>query len=172
MLCLDTSGSMRALDFEREGRRTDRLQVVREVVKAFIKKRNNDRIGMVVFGEQAFTQCPLTMDYGVLLSFLDRIEIGYALDRPGGNLESPGGGTLEPPGEGVRLRPARGDDLAALVEAARASLREENRPDPFEGDPDGFRRWVAGRVGRATIIEWQFKEGDSVELKQAMLSLE
>ncbi len=80
MLCLDTSGSMRALDFEREGRRTDRLDVVREVVKAFIQKRQNDRIGMVVFGEQAFTQCPLTMDYGVLLSFLDRIEIGMAGD--------------------------------------------------------------------------------------------
>ena len=80
MLCLDTSGSMRALDFEREGKRTDRLDVVREVVKAFIQKRQNDRIGMVVFGEQAFTQCPLTMDYGVLLSFLDRIEIGMAGD--------------------------------------------------------------------------------------------
>jgi Ca-activated chloride channel family protein len=80
VLCLDTSGSMRALDFEREGRRTDRLEVVREVVKAFIQKRQNDRIGMVVFGEQAFTQCPLTMDYGVLLSFLDRIEIGMAGD--------------------------------------------------------------------------------------------
>jgi Ca-activated chloride channel family protein len=80
VLCLDTSGSMRALDFEREGRRTDRLSVVKEVVKAFIQKRKNDRIGMVVFGEQAFTQCPLTMDYGVLLSFLDRIEIGMAGD--------------------------------------------------------------------------------------------
>lgn len=80
VLCLDTSGSMRALDFEREGRRTDRLEVVKEVVKAFIQKRKNDRIGMVVFGEQAFTQCPLTMDYGVLLSFLDRLEIGMAGD--------------------------------------------------------------------------------------------
>jgi Ca-activated chloride channel family protein len=80
MLCLDTSGSMRALDFEREGRRTDRLDIVKEVVRDFIQKRRNDRIGMVVFGEQAFTQCPLTMDYGVLLSFLDRIEIGMAGD--------------------------------------------------------------------------------------------
>jgi Ca-activated chloride channel family protein len=80
MLCLDTSGSMRALDFEREGRRTDRLDVVKEVVTEFIQKRKNDRIGMVVFGEQAFTQCPLTMDYGILLSFLERIEIGMAGD--------------------------------------------------------------------------------------------
>ncbi len=80
MLCLDTSGSMRALDFQLEGRRSDRLAVVKEVVKSFIRKRENDRIGMVVFGEQAFTQCPLTMDYGILLSFLDRLEIGMAGD--------------------------------------------------------------------------------------------
>jgi hypothetical protein len=43
MLCLDTSGSMRALDFEREGRRTDRLDVVKQVVEAFIKEYNLDK---------------------------------------------------------------------------------------------------------------------------------
>ena len=80
MLCLDTSGSMRALDFELNGKRADRLEVVKGVVKDFIEKRSNDRIGMVVFGEEAFTQCPLTMDYGVLLSFLRRMEIGMAGD--------------------------------------------------------------------------------------------
>ncbi len=80
MLCLDTSGSMRALDFELNGQRSDRLAVVKQVVNSFIEKRLNDRIGMVVFGEEAFTQCPLTMDYGVLLSFLRRIEIGMAGD--------------------------------------------------------------------------------------------
>lgn len=78
ILCLDTSGSMKALDFEIKGRKKDRLTVVKEVVKDFIKARNNDRIGMVVFGDEAFTQCPLTLDYGVLLSFLDRVEIGMA----------------------------------------------------------------------------------------------
>jgi len=80
MLSLDTSGSMEALDFELEGRRSNRLAVVKKVVKAFIEKRQNDRIGMVIFGDNAFTQCPLTMDYGVLLSFIDRIEIGMAGD--------------------------------------------------------------------------------------------
>ena len=37
--------------------------------------------------------------------------------------------------------------------AARASLREEGRPDPFDGDPDGFRRWVRGRLHRAHVVE-------------------
>jgi RimJ/RimL family protein N-acetyltransferase len=55
----------------------------------------------------------------------------------------------------LRVREARASDLEALVHAARASLREERRPDPFEGDPEGFRRWVGGRVPRATVAEWQ-----------------
>jgi len=49
-------------------------------VEDIIKARKNDRIGMVVFGEQTFTQCPLTLDYGILLSFLKKIEIGMAGD--------------------------------------------------------------------------------------------
>jgi Ca-activated chloride channel family protein len=80
MLCLDSSGSMQALDFELDGKRVDRLAVVKKVVRDFIQKRQNDRIGMVVFGEQAFTQCPLTLDYGVLMGFLDRVQIGMAGD--------------------------------------------------------------------------------------------
>ena len=80
VLCLDTSGSMQALDFKWNDERQNRLQVVKKVVSDFIKGRKNDRIGMVVFGEEAFTQCPLTLDYGVILSFLDQVEIGMAGD--------------------------------------------------------------------------------------------
>jgi len=80
MLCLDTSGSMQALDFKWKDERHNRLEVVKNVVSDFIMGRTNDRIGMVVFGEEAFTQCPLTLDYGVLLNFLDQVEIGMAGD--------------------------------------------------------------------------------------------
>ena len=45
------------------------------------------------------------------------------------------------------------EDLDWLVEAARESLREESRPDPFAGDARGFRRWVRGRVARARVVE-------------------
>ncbi|MEB2344796.1 MAG: GNAT family N-acetyltransferase [Deltaproteobacteria bacterium] len=60
---------------------------------------------------------------------------------------------LPDPPAGVRVRPAGPADLDPLVEAARASLREERRPDPFLGDPRGFRRWVASRLGRALLAE-------------------
>ncbi|MEW6555796.1 MAG: VWA domain-containing protein [Elusimicrobiota bacterium] len=72
MLCIDTSTSMRAEDFKPQ----NRLDAAKEVVKKFIKSRKNDRIGVVVFSAVAFTQCPLTTDYGSVLDFIDKIEIG------------------------------------------------------------------------------------------------
>ncbi len=80
MLLLDTSGSMQALDFEREGKRVNRLAIVKEVVAKFIDKRASDRMGLVVFGEDAYTQCPLTLDHGILVELLSKVEIGMAGD--------------------------------------------------------------------------------------------
>ncbi len=80
MLLLDTSGSMQALDFERNGKRVNRLEIIKEVVAKFIDKRAADRMGLVVFGEDAYTQCPLTLDHGILLELLSKIEIGMAGD--------------------------------------------------------------------------------------------
>jgi RimJ/RimL family protein N-acetyltransferase len=82
---------------------------------------------------------------------LDRIEIGFALE--------PGAARLRPPGAGQRARSATALDLDALVEAARQSLIEENRPDPTETDAIGFRRWVRGRVRRAVVMEQDTKLG-------------
>ncbi len=83
VLVLDTSGSMRALDLDSHrtiAKRRNRLEVARAVVDEFVHKRVNDQIGLVVFGSEAFTQCPLTLDHGVLATFLERIEIGMAGD--------------------------------------------------------------------------------------------
>ena len=60
VLALDLSESMAALDFKHEGRIVTRLEAVKGVVNDFIRKREGDRIAMVVFGTQAFTQLPLT----------------------------------------------------------------------------------------------------------------
>lgn len=77
-------------------------------------------------------------------SMIDRIEIAYRL-RPDAMRPA------HPDLPGV-ARPARPEDLEELVYAARASLWEENRPDPSEGDPAGFERWVEGRLPRARIV--------------------
>jgi len=81
MLCLDTSGSMQALDFQLDKKPASRLTAVKKVVSEFVKKRETDRIGLVVFGEEAFTQSPLTVDKGLLLGLVEKMEIGMAGDR-------------------------------------------------------------------------------------------
>jgi len=80
VLVVDTSGSMRALDFQLEGKSMNRLAVVKTVLSDFIGTRESDRIGMVVFGTEAYTQAPLTYDHRVLLTLLDRVQIGMAGD--------------------------------------------------------------------------------------------
>ncbi|MEC9018884.1 MAG: VWA domain-containing protein [Nitrospinota bacterium] len=80
ILALDPSGSMQALDFIKDEKRDTRLAMVKDVVSQFIENRPNDRMGMVVFGSEAYTQCPLTLDQGVLQSFLNKLSIGMAGD--------------------------------------------------------------------------------------------
>ena len=80
ILAIDTSGSMQALDFKKNDNQVTRLSVVKGVVAEFVKHREMDRMGMVVFGANAFTQCPLTLDQSILLSFIDKLKIGMAGD--------------------------------------------------------------------------------------------
>jgi len=80
LLAIDTSGSMQAMDFEKNNQPVDRLTVVKDVVSEFIDSREFDRMGMVVFGNEAFTQCPLTLDHDILHSFLKKLQIGVAGD--------------------------------------------------------------------------------------------
>jgi len=79
MLAIDTSGSMEALDLESHKpvrERANRLDVVKQVLERFVAKRDQDQIGIVVFGSNAFPQCPLTIDHGVVANALDRVKIG------------------------------------------------------------------------------------------------
>jgi Ca-activated chloride channel family protein len=62
MLAIDLSGSMEEKDFQLRGRRVDRLTATKAVAGEFIKKREGDRIGLILFGDQAYVQTPLTFD--------------------------------------------------------------------------------------------------------------
>ena len=79
-LVIDTSGSMRAQDFQLGGERPTRLAVVKSVIEDFIAARADDRIGLVVFGTEAFTQAPLTLDHELLREFLKHVEVSMAGD--------------------------------------------------------------------------------------------
>jgi Ca-activated chloride channel homolog len=73
---LDLSNSMNSEDFEAGGQPVNRFNMARKVLKGFIEKRPNDRIGLVVFGPQAFIAAPLTLDHDFLTAHLDRLKIG------------------------------------------------------------------------------------------------
>jgi Ca-activated chloride channel family protein len=79
-LVLDASGSMRALDTRVDGQWKTRLDLARQVVARFAKQRaaEGDRVALVVFGDSAFTQCPLTGDGAILASALSRVTAGMA----------------------------------------------------------------------------------------------
>ncbi len=79
MLAIDISQSMEAHDFtDPDGKRVDRLTAVKSVVREFIARREGDRIGLIVFGQGAFPQSPLTLDHATVLLLLDEIRIGMA----------------------------------------------------------------------------------------------
>lgn len=75
VLAMDISGSMRAKDFE-----PNRLEAARGLALDFVDGRKTDRIGLVVFAGEAFTQCPLTTDHSVLKNLFQDIEFGMIED--------------------------------------------------------------------------------------------
>jgi Ca-activated chloride channel family protein len=122
VLAIDASGSMRALDTEQENRPETRLALAKEVVARFARHRvaEGDRVALVVFGERAFTQCPLTTDGALLASALDQVHAGMA-------------------GEATAL----GDALALSVK------RAGGEPGAFSGTPSAGRLVVLLTDGRS-----------------------
>jgi Ca-activated chloride channel family protein len=76
VVAFDMSGSMVSEDFVVDGQRVNRFNMARSVLKKFIDKRPNDRIGLVVFATQSFIATPLSLDHDFLQENLDRLEIG------------------------------------------------------------------------------------------------
>lgn len=74
-LLLDISGSMLAEDLQ-----PNRVEAAKEVAQNFIDGRKNDRIGLVIFSGQSFTQCPMTLDYRVLKNLLRQVKPGMVED--------------------------------------------------------------------------------------------
>jgi Ca-activated chloride channel family protein len=78
-IVLDISGSMAALDFE-----PNRLGAARQVIHDFIEQRQYDRIGLVIFATEAFSQVPPTLDYNVLKRILDETQVSWDIGLDSG----------------------------------------------------------------------------------------
>lgn len=75
VLAVDVSSSMSAEDLE-----PNRVEAAKQVAAAFVDGRQNDRIGLVVFAGEAYTQVPLTLDYGIVTQLLGELEVGMIED--------------------------------------------------------------------------------------------
>jgi Ca-activated chloride channel family protein len=75
VLCIDISGSMMAQDFT-----PNRIEAAKKVAEDFVNSRTDDRIGVVIFSGESFTQCPLTTDRDVLMASIDGIHTGLLDD--------------------------------------------------------------------------------------------
>ena len=81
MLAVDLSGSMQTPDMSVGSRAVSRLAAVKAVAGDFIKRRAGDRLGLILFGDQAYVQVPLTLDRNTVRSLLDEAQIGLAGKR-------------------------------------------------------------------------------------------
>ena len=177
MLVLDVSTSMKALDFKPR----NRLHVAKETLKEFVTKREHDRIGLVVFAARSYTKCPLTLDYDIVLEFIDDVAFGRLEDG------TAIGTAIATAANRLRSSPAtsrvmilltdgannRGDVAPLTAANAAAELgmkiytvgvgREGQIPYPFE-----YRdRWTGKRRRQVQMIESDLDEQTLVDIAQA-----
>jgi Ca-activated chloride channel family protein len=78
LLAVDISGSMKEKDMKLNQRAVSRLAAVKHVVSEFITQRQGDRIGLILFGSNAYLQTPLTFDTDTVMQFLQEAQLGFA----------------------------------------------------------------------------------------------
>ena len=127
MIVVDMSKSMEETDMPR-----DRLDAAQRVIRKFLRRTKNDRIGLVVFGQQAMLQCPLTQDTKVLEQIVADLAIG------------------EEPGPGLELGTAIGDGLAlALAQLRRSDAKSKVVILLSDGDSNWVTRFSPDEAARA-----------------------
>ena len=130
MLAVDASHSMEALDFTVNGQQVSRMQVVKGVMGRFIEEREGDRVGLIIFGNQAFVLSPLTLDRMVVRQLLDNLVPRIAGDGTAmGDAIGLGIKKLRerPEGSRVLILVADGENTAGTIpplEAARLAAAE------------------------------------------------
>ena len=78
LMAVDISGSMEQTDMVANGRRITRLMAVKKVIGDFVARRTTDRLGLILFGAQAYLQAPLTYDRNTVNQLLQEAQIGFA----------------------------------------------------------------------------------------------
>ncbi|TNF57893.1 MAG: VWA domain-containing protein [Burkholderiales bacterium] len=116
MMAVDVSGSMQLQDFEIEGRQYDRMTVVKQVASAFVEARQGDRLGLVLFGDHAYLQAPLTFDNKTVAAYIREAVPGIA-----GRFDTAIGEAIAVSLRQLMLRPASSRVLILLSDGSNTS---------------------------------------------------
>jgi Ca-activated chloride channel family protein len=125
VVALDLSGSMQETDLV-----PNRLEAAKAVIQDFVRRRPTDRIGLVVFGREAYTYAPMTLDHGALLRMVGELRLGIV----------DGNGTAIGDGIAVALNRLCGEELRQRTEAAKTAAATQaaapaaSAPKPAEAD--------------------------------------
>ncbi len=190
LLAVDLSPSMQTTDFRSaDGRPLDRLSVVREVTDEFLERRREDRIGLLVFGQQPFVQVPFTLDHAAVRALLGEARIGMVGTRtmigdaiglavrvfdeskaPQRTLvlltDGRDTGSRVPPAKAAEIAAQRGVRLHTVAIGTAAARAGE------EADLEGLRAWATATGGRAfrapdrAGLQAIYRELDAIETRQ------
>jgi Ca-activated chloride channel family protein len=120
VIALDLSGSMQETDLV-----PNRLEAAKSVIQDFVRRRPTDRIGLVVFGREAYTYAPMTLDHGALLRMVGELRLGIV----------DGNGTAIGDGVAVALNRLCGEELRRMTEAAQAAQAAAQAPAASAAKP-------------------------------------
>jgi len=118
VITLDLSGSMQETDLV-----PNRLEAAKAVIQDFVRRRPTDRIGLVVFGREAYTYAPMTLDHGALLRMVGELRLGIV----------DGNGTAIGDGMAVGLNRLCGEELRRMTEEAKAAAAATAAADKDKG---------------------------------------
>src|SRR6185295_17918056 len=124
VISLDLSGSMQETDLV-----PNRLEAAKAVIQDFVRRRPTDRIGLVVFGREAYTYAPMTLDHGALLRMVGELRLGIV----------DGNGTAIGDGIAVALNRLCGEELQKMKEKAKAAAAAPGAKTPPK-EPEGEER--------------------------------
>ncbi|PFG53639.1 Ca-activated chloride channel family protein [Marinobacter sp. LV10R520-4] len=165
MLVVDISPSMDEPDMVRQGRRINRLQAVKQVLAEFIDQRRGDRLGLILFGSQAYVQAPLTFDRTTVNILLQEAGLGMA-----GNATAIGDAV----GLAVkRLRERPLEQRVAIVLTDGANTAGEITPDKASelAQASAVRLYTIGiGAGADSAITGLLQRNPSRDLDEALLT--
>jgi Ca-activated chloride channel family protein len=161
MLAVDISASMRALDFATKENQVSRLEVTKEMASNFIRGRRGDRIGLILFGEYAYIQAPMTFDIIAVSQILNNAASGMA------GMSTALGDAIGLAAKEIRIKPKKSRILILLTDGNDTS---SNIP-PIEAAKIakhyGIKIYVIG-VGKPGIVPYPDENGKTQMIEIGM----